>query len=236
MKSLPEPAFTGDDGAADPTLAAALSSYAEGRTGAGDVLAALAQARLLVPVVAMLGESEVGADGLRRDKTADMAVPILAGTDGRRALPAFTSLAALTAWDPAARPVPAEAARTALSAYDEGCEVLVVDVAGPHPHVVEGARLRALAQGTVGRPVHEDPAVRAAVEQAVDGTPGLLRCDLGPGAEPGASLLTLHLDATLGADGMRTAAMAVAQRLQDDEVVRARLGAALDIAAIAAGP
>ena len=35
-----------------------------------------------------------------------MALPVMIGTDGRRALPAFTSLAALAAWDPAARPVP----------------------------------------------------------------------------------------------------------------------------------
>ena len=70
-------------------------------------------------------------DGLVRDKTVEMALPVMIGTDGRRALPAFTSVAALAAWDPAARPVPVPAHRAAQGAVQEGCAFLVVDPAGP---------------------------------------------------------------------------------------------------------
>ena len=62
------------------------------------------RARLLVPVVAVLGEVEEDENGLRREKTSDMAVPTLQAGD-RRALPAFTSTASLARWDPQARPV-----------------------------------------------------------------------------------------------------------------------------------
>src|SRR3954451_16925755 len=56
-----------DAGAADPTLAGALAAYADGEGWGPEVLAALAEARLLVPVVAELGEKDTGPDGLGRE-------------------------------------------------------------------------------------------------------------------------------------------------------------------------
>jgi hypothetical protein len=123
-----------DTGAADPALAAALAAYAEEPARESDVLAALAEARLLVPVVAELGESEVGDDGLVRDKSADMATVLMRGADGRLALLAFTSLETLHRWDPDARPVPVPAPTAALAALQDGAEALLVDVAGPTPY------------------------------------------------------------------------------------------------------
>lgn len=140
--------YVDDTGAADPALAAALTSYAA--TGAGAypaVLAALADARLLVPVVAVLGESEVGEHGLVTDKSSDMAAVLLTGADGRLALLAFTSTAALAAWDPAARPVPVAAHLAAATAVQEGAAALVVDVAGPQQLVLEGEDLGRIASG-----------------------------------------------------------------------------------------
>src|SRR3954454_20458280 len=95
-----------DDGAADPTLAAALAAYAADPGREPEVLAALPASRLLVPVVAELGESEVDANGLVRDKSSDMATVLMRGADGRLALLAFTGLEAMRRWDPDARPVP----------------------------------------------------------------------------------------------------------------------------------
>lgn len=232
-RSIPNPGFAADDGAADPDLVAALTAYDAGRVCERDVLAALAAARLLVPVVAVLGESETGSDGLRRDKTADMALPTLVGKDGRRALPAFTSTAALAAWDSTARPVPVGSQRAALSALGEGCELLVIDIAGLHRHVVEGARLRSLAAGNLHRPAHEDPEVRSAVTSAVAGLDGVRGWQLTAAPAAGAeSLLTLELDASLDAAAMRSVVVAVGKRLQDDTVMRARLGSAIGIAGV----
>jgi hypothetical protein len=94
-----------------------------------------------------------------------MSLPTLVGRDGRRALPAFTCLDTMTGWRPGARPVPAPAARIWQAAVNDSCAV-VVDIAGPVPLAVDGARLAALADG---RPVplpHEDPDVLSAVRAA----------------------------------------------------------------------
>jgi len=125
-----------DTGEPEPVLAAALAAYAEDPSREPEVLAALPAARLLVPVVAELGESQTGPDGLVRDKSADMATVLMRGADGRLALLAFTGTEALHRWDPEARPVPVPARTAALAALQDGAEALLIDVAGPVPYAV----------------------------------------------------------------------------------------------------
>lgn len=143
---IPDPGFAGDAGTADPALGAALADHAAGGSSAA-VLMALQDARLLVPVVAVLGEVEVDDQGLAHDKTSDMAAVLMQGADGRTALLSFTGTAALEAWDPQARPVPVPARLAATSALQDGAAALLVDVAGPVRYVVEGDDLTALASG-----------------------------------------------------------------------------------------
>ncbi|WP_257423134.1 SseB family protein [Nocardioides carbamazepini] len=141
-------AYVDDDGAADAALARTLRAYDAGAASYPEVLAALGPARLLVPVVAVLGEVEVGPaeeGGLVRDKSSDMAAVLLTGADGRMALLAFTDLAALGAWDPQARPVPVAAHLAAATAVQEGAHALVVDVAGPHAFVLADDDLHRVA-------------------------------------------------------------------------------------------
>jgi hypothetical protein len=147
---IPDPGFAGDDGAGDLTLRAALTAYAADPARQVDVLLALSSRpspRLLVPVVAVLGESEVDDQGLAREKTSDMATALLTGRDGRQALLAFTGLDTLAAWRDDARPVPVTVAVAARSAIQEGAAALVLDVAGPTAYAVEGEVLEALARG-----------------------------------------------------------------------------------------
>jgi hypothetical protein len=125
-----------DTGEPDPALSAALTAYADDPSRETEILAALPAARLLVPVVAELGESETGPDGLARDKSADMATVLMRGADGRLALLAFTGLDAMHRWDPEARPVPVPAPTAALAAMQDGAEALLIDVAGPVPYAV----------------------------------------------------------------------------------------------------
>ena len=125
-----------DVGAPDPALAAALTAYAADPAREPEVLAALAEARLLVPVVATLGEAETGPDGLVRDKSADMAAVLMRWEDGRTALLAFTGLEALHRWDPEARPVPVPARTAALAALQDGATALLLDPAGPVRYLV----------------------------------------------------------------------------------------------------
>jgi hypothetical protein len=73
-RPVPDPGYAGDEGAADPRLGAALAACAADPERAPEVLVALRDARLLVPVVAVLGEVEHDDAGLAHDKTSEMPV------------------------------------------------------------------------------------------------------------------------------------------------------------------
>jgi SseB protein N-terminal domain len=181
--------FRGDRGAADPRVTAALAAYQAGQGSERAALTALASARLLVPVVAILADG-TAAQG---DKDSEMVLPTLIGRDGRPAVLAFTSLDALARWRPDARPVPAEADRVWRGAVSDGCAV-VIDVGGPVPLAVDGARLAALAAGAPVPPPYEDPDVRAEIQAAVAAEPAIAGISLAPGRDDGPDLtVTLHL-------------------------------------------
>ncbi|MER5912985.1 SseB family protein [Streptomyces sp. NPDC001982] len=228
-KNIPDPGFSDDDGSADPRLSAALAAWAEDRTAVGPVLDALKGARLLVPVVAVLGEVEMDENGLRREKTSDMAVPTLKAGN-RTALPAFTSTESLARWDPAARPVAVPLHQALQAAAHEKADTVVLDMSGPVPFELTGPALLALAEGRTTTDPLADPAVVEAVRAVVAAEPAVLRAHLGPGQADGALALVLD-PATVPAD----AARAVAQRLAGDDTLRARLVRGLDLAVLPAG-
>lgn len=148
MRSIPDPGFAGDDGSVPPDVAAALSTYAgDPDTRHRSTLAVLQDARVLVPVVAMLGEVEHDEQGLAHDKTSDMATVLMRGRDGRMALLAFTGAEPLGRWNPDARPVPVSTQQAAQAAVHDDAAALLLDVAGPAMFVVEGEDLRSLAEG-----------------------------------------------------------------------------------------
>jgi hypothetical protein len=109
----------------------------------------LLNARVLAPIVAVLGEAEEVPDdqgrNLRRDKNSDMALVTLVAPDGTRALPVFTSVEALVSWNPEARPMPVAFPRACAAAKAEGAEVVLVDLARPSFLEVEAAAVRAFA-------------------------------------------------------------------------------------------
>ena len=225
LKNIPDPGYSDDDGSAAPALAAALADWAGGRQPEGAVVEALRSARLLVPVVAVLGEEEGGEDGLRREKTSDMAVPTLQGPGGRKALLAFTSTDALAAWRADARPV-AVPLRQALEALaQEGADTLLLDIAGPVAYELTGGALREAARGEGG--ALEDPAVREALRTALAAEPGVARAHLTAGAE--GSDGTLGLVLARGADPAATG-QSLAGALAADPVLRAGLREGLDLA------
>ncbi len=105
-------------------------------------------------------------DHVRGDAGADMALAVLVDAEDGRTLPVFTAAASLAAWDQAARPVPVEAQRAALAAVAEGCDELVLDVAGPVRFRVARPAVWALAQGRPWAPPAQDDEVVAAVQRA----------------------------------------------------------------------
>ena len=240
--------YRDDRGTADPLVAAALAAYL---IAAGDehaVLVALAASRLLVPVMAVLADepsrpagaaagSRAGNDTTRPDgsaslagngqeKDSEMAMPALLGRDGRRALPAFTCLDALRRWQPAARPVPVPAARVFQAAVQDSCAV-VIDVAGPVPLAVDGARLAALAAGRLVPRMHEDPDIWQDVAAAAGRVAPGIRVRL---AAPQAGLdFTLELAPPAGVSELvpEDLATRVADAVQAQLADRVRLGLAV---------
>jgi len=211
--------FAADDGSADPAAAAALAAFAAGTGSEHAALTALAGARLLVPVVAAEVAAEV-ADGVpdgvpdgdapppgasgdschvpSGEKTSEMSIPTLMGQDGRPAVPAFTSLAAMHAWQPGARPVPADAARVWQAAAADAAAV-VLDIAGPVPLAIDGARLAALAAGQpVPLPEH-DPDVHAAIAAVAATYPQVTAVRLAGDPAGEGPDLTVELSLALGA-------------------------------------
>ena len=224
-----------DDGSADPDVAIALAAFASGAGSEHAALTALASTRLLVPVLAAPAQDSglvsgdgpadhaaagrraawPGAAGTGAEKISEMSIPALVGQDGRLAVPAFTCLDALTRWRPGARPVPVDAGRVWQSAVADA-RAVVLDVAGPVPVAIDGARLAALASGQPVPLPHDDPDVLAEVTQAVAGLPAIGATRLSAGGADGD--LTVELIISPGYAGpaaelARSAATAIMARL-----------------------
>lgn len=242
-KNIPASGFADDDGTCDPRLAAALAAFAEDPAAEERVIAALPGARLLVPVVAVLGEAETGQDGLRREKSSDMAVPTIQAPDGRRALPAFTSVAALARWRADARPVAVPLGQALRAMAHEGADTLLVDMAGPIPYELSGPALHALAAGRDRLDPLTDPLVGRAVREVVAEQAQVVRAYLTPatGAGSGAGRPSdggaARVDGTVclvlaaGAEVGEVAGR-VANGLAGHRELRARLVHGLDLAVL----
>ena len=184
----PSSPVAGDDGTADPAVAAALDALRDGSGTVAALVDALAGTRVLVPVLAELEVEDVVVHGGHEhtvDKEASAGIVALQAPDGRTALPVFTSVATMAAWRADARPVPSDVARAALSAVTEGWEVLVVDPGGPTTVLVPRPAVWALAQQERWRPAVSaegvDREVRDAIVAAVTSVAGVVTADAVPG-------------------------------------------------------
>lgn len=139
--------FGGDDGSVAPDVAQALAAYRDAPSTYRETLAVVQDARLLVPVVAILGEVEHGEDGLAHDKSSDMATVLMTSSTGRTALMAFTCTESMQRWRADSRPVPVSVPQAARAALQDGADALLVDVAGPAMLVVQRPDVEALADG-----------------------------------------------------------------------------------------
>lgn len=170
--AVPEPPIPDDDGRASPDLRRELDLLAAGQ-GSGDrTLRALAAARLFVPVVAVLEESETDADGLQHEKSSSMATVLVDSPEHGTALLAFSSIAAMSSWRADARPVAVLAPLAARAAVSEAADSLVVDVAGPTSFALNGTELLLMAAVAAPTGTGPDPALDRAVERVLAATPG----------------------------------------------------------------
>ena len=129
--------FTADDGSTDPDICAALSAPIDPER----LRDAVRAGRLIVAIVA--SPADTGESG--ESDGSQMSVVSMVAADGRRGLLAFTGLDAMHRWNPHARPVPVSGPEVAQAALDDGCEAVVIDVAGPSSAVVAEPDLVELA-------------------------------------------------------------------------------------------
>lgn len=233
--TIPTPPLPDDDGSAAIELTTRLDGFAAGDVDGAEVLEALAQSRLLVPVVAILDESETGPDGMRHEKHSSMATVLVRSSGGGQALLAFSSIAALNQWRPAARPVPLVAPLAARAAIDEDADTLLIDVAGQAPFAVSGNELLLLA--AVARPPGEacdDPVLLAALTRLIRAEDRIASATLlsaeevavDGGAKAGAALF---VGVAAPSEGDRSWLGHLVQRIATDPVVRRLLPEGLRI-------
>ena len=203
--------FENDDGTASGAYLAAIAALLGGTGDEAAVVASLATARVFIPIVAQLAEEAEGQDGLQADKQADMALVTLKAADGRTAMPAFTSTAALAAWHPEARPVAVYAARAALSAVAEGAELLVLDPGSAFTFVVRRPAVWALAQQQQWTPSYKDQELAEEMGRAAAGFPAVRNIEL----VPGRGVAARAADGTVVAGGGAGPELQVVLYLQD---------------------
>ena len=191
-RSFESNGYADDDGSATPELIKALAAFAEGQVAIDQVIDRIRESRLLVPLVANLGESEVGANGQIVDKSADLAIVTVKGPDGQTAMPVFSSVDAMKRWNPEARPVPSEPVKVALAAASELTNRIVLDPGSETEFVIRRPAIAAIAQSIAWKSPEEIPAVHAAFSKSIEGENDVFAFALMQG-DPLARLLSAEL-------------------------------------------
>ena len=137
--------FANDDGSASPELIQALAEFHANPADPRAVFAAFAKSRLLIPLLADLGESGEGAHGQTVDKSVDLSIVTVQTPDGQTGLPVFSSVAAMAVWNKTARPVPADAVRVALAAASEGNTRIILDPGSETEFVFRRPAIKSMA-------------------------------------------------------------------------------------------
>ncbi len=215
-----------DDGSAPDRLIEAIRRFRSSELGEADVLDAVRESRLLVPLVARLGEAGENEHGHTVDKSAELAIVTVTGPDGRNVLPAFSSVDAMRRWDPKARPVPADAVRVALAAASENTDIVVLDPTSESEFVIRRPALWALGQAKPWTPSYLDAEVLAAFERTTDAR--LVSVSVAPG-DPDSRLagpeLLVELTLVPGLDRARLDDLlaGLQERWAADEIIAGRV-------------
>ena len=177
--------FDDDDGSAPQHLIDALARFRARELGEESVIDALRTARLLVPLVANLGEASTNGHGRLIDKSQELSIITVAGPDGRTVMPVFSSADAMAAWNPGARPVPADAVRVALAAAQEQTDLVVLDPTTPTEYVIRRPALWAIAQSVEWTPSYASQQINTAFTESIATELSVLGMELAAGDPDG---------------------------------------------------
>lgn len=152
-RSFEQNPFSDDDGTASQALILALAEF-QLSGDSSKVFIELSKSRLLIPLLADLGESETGAHGHTVDKSADLSIVTVKTPDGQTGLPVFSSVEAMARWNKLARPVPSDSIRVGLAAAAEGNTRVILDPGSATEFVLRRPAIEALAKQQKWTPPH----------------------------------------------------------------------------------
>ena len=156
-----------DDGSAPALLIEAIEAFQSGNASAVAVVDAFRQCRVLIPLLADLGEAELGSHGQLVEKSADLSIVTVSGPDGQRVLPVFSSVSAMQAWNPTARPVPVEPVKAALAAASEATHRIVIDPGSQTEFAIRRPAIEAIARSITWVPPETRADLHAAFSAAI---------------------------------------------------------------------
>lgn len=168
-RNFAQNSFSDDDGKAPAELIAVMASFRSGKAGIEQVVDQVRISRLLVPLIATLGESEVGAYGQKVDKSAELSIVTVKSPDDQESLVAFSSVDAMSRWNPSARPVPTDAIRLCLAAASQMSTRVVVDPGSETEFVIRRPAIAKIAQSLPWLAPEKNPAVLSVIEESIAG-------------------------------------------------------------------
>jgi len=227
-RSFESNGHSSDDGSAPEHLAEALRRYRAREVTEVEVVDAFRSSRLLIPLVAHAGEEGETEAGLKVDKTQELSIVTVQGPDGRTVMPVFSSVAAMSRWNPASRPVPADGVRVALAAASEHTDLVVLDPVSDTEFAIRRPAVWAIAQSLGWMPSFTDPDVLESFRRSVSSELAVTDVHLRAG-DPDARLagpevvVTLELLAGLTRPELDAVLARLAQRWAADDVIATRV-------------
>jgi hypothetical protein len=180
-RALEENKFAGDDGNAPKELIEVIASFRQGLVGAEKVVDQIRTSRLLVPLIAELGEAEVGPHGKLVDKSAELSVVTVKSPDDQDSLVVFSSVTSMSNWNPNARPVPTDAVRVCLAAASQLSTRVVLDPGSENEFVLRRPVIAKIAQSFSWLPPEKNEDVKKVVGDSMAGEKLVLNFELRSG-------------------------------------------------------
>ena len=211
-----------DSGETPPEVARCLVSWRAGSGTFTDFVAAIATSRFLIPLVTHAGGDFDADHPVMEDKVQELSVVTVAGPNGEKVIPAFTTVAAMSAWNHTARPIPIDAQRVALAAASEQTDRIVVNP-GTDSIVLRRPVVWSIAQGKPYVAPWESDEFLEQTRALLAGIDNLLDIAVAPGDSNATGdgpdlVLLLVLPDGLLADQVQSVIAAVHGRVSDSEL------------------
>nr|WP_244960738.1 SseB family protein [Pseudoclavibacter chungangensis] len=216
--------------------------FQAGETGPERVVDALRHARVLVPLIAELGEAGANDEGVTVDKSAELSIVTVQGPDGRPVLPVFTSTDAMRAWNPDARPIPIGMRRVAAAVVEEGTDLVIVDPGSATEFGIRRPASWAIVRDEPWTPAWSNEEVATAVAAGVSAEPLVEAIEMGPGGlgvglEGPELLVTLRVPDSAPRDELAALATRAQTAWQEDESIAVGVDSmTLRLAPVSASP